>query len=136
MRSRSVRDSLELGVSHFYAEVKRIKAVLDASVATRGRALFLLDEILWGTNTRERQIASREVLRLLLETGAAGAVSTHDLSLATLENELGAAVRNFHFKDQVLDGRMTFDYQLREGVLDTTNALRLLREVGIAIQEQ
>jgi len=130
-----VRDSLELGVSHFYAEVKRIKAVLDAAAAAHGRALFLLDEILWGTNTRERQIASREVLRLLLATGASGAVSTHDLSLAELEQELGSKVKNFHFKDSLTDGQMTFDYRLRPGVLDTTNALRVLRQVGIAIPE-
>ncbi len=133
LTSMRVRDSLELGVSHFYAEVKRIKAVLDAAAAAHGRALFLLDEILWGTNTRERQIASREVLRLLLATGASGAVSTHDLSLASLEQELGAKVKNYHFKDLLTDGRMTFDYRLRQGVLDTTNALRVLRQVGIAI---
>jgi len=135
LTSMRVRDSLELGVSHFYAEVKRIKAVLDAAAAAHGRALFLLDEILWGTNTRERQIASREVLRLLLATGASGAVSTHDLSLAELEQELGSKVKNFHFKDSLTDGQMTFDYRLRPGVLDTTNALRVLRQVGIAIPE-
>ena len=136
LTSMRVRDSLELGVSHFYAEVQRIKAVLDAASAANGRALFLLDEILWGTNTRERQIASREVLRLLLKTGASGAVSTHDLSLASLEQELGGRVKNFHFKDQLVDGKMTFDYRLRDGVLDTTNALRLLRLMGIAIEEK
>ena len=136
LTSMRVRDSLELGVSHFYAEVKRIKAVLDAAGAADGRALFLLDEILWGTNTRERQIASREVLRLLLATGASGAVSTHDLSLAELEQELGSKVRNYHFKDSLTDGRMTFDYRLRQGVLDSTNALRVLRQVGIAIPEK
>jgi DNA mismatch repair ATPase MutS len=136
LTSMHVRDSLEHGVSHFYAEVQRIKAVLDAAAAANGRALFLLDEILWGTNTRERQIASREVLRLLLKTGASGAVSTHDLSLASLEQELGSRVRNFHFKDQLVDGEMTFDYRLRDGVLDSTNALRLLRRMGIAIEEK
>src|SRR5262249_17874559 len=67
LTSMQVRDSLELGVSHFYAEVKRIKAVLDAAAAANGQVLFLLDEILWGTNTRERQIASREVIRLLMK---------------------------------------------------------------------
>jgi hypothetical protein len=136
LTSMRVRDSLELGVSHFYAEVKRIKAILDAAAAAGGQALFLLDEILWGTNTRERQIAAREVLRLLLNTGASGAVSTHDLSLASLEQELGAHVRNYHFKDQLVDGRMTFDYRLRDGVLDNTNALRVLRQVGIDIKDE
>jgi len=135
LTSMQVRDSLELGVSHFYAEVKRIKAVLDAATTAKGHALFLLDEILWGTNTRERQIASREVLRLLLEIGASGAVSTHDLSLASLE-QVSTNVRNYHFKDQLIDGRMTFDYRLRDGVLDTTNALRLMRQVGIPVGEE
>jgi hypothetical protein len=136
LTSMQVRDSLELGVSHFYAEVKRIKAVLDAAAAASGHALFLLDEILWGTNTRERQIASREVLHLLLKTGASGAVSTHDLSLASLGQELDANVKNYHFKDRLVDGEMTFDYRLRDGVLDTTNALRLMRQVGIPIGEE
>jgi hypothetical protein len=135
LTSMRVRDSLELGISHFYAEVKRIKALLDAAATANGRALFLLDEILWGTNTEERQIASRHVLRLLLATGASGAVSTHDLSLASLERELGPEVRNYHFKDLLTDGRMTFDYRLRRGVLETTNALRVLRQEGIEIPE-
>ena len=136
LTSMQVRDSLELGVSHFYAEVKRIKAVLDAAAAVNGQVLFLLDEILWGTNTRERQIASREVIRLLMKTGASGAVSTHDLSLGSLGQELDANVKNYHFKDRLVDGEMTFDYRLRDGVLDTTNALRLMRQVGIPIGEE
>jgi hypothetical protein len=136
LTSMQVRDSLELGVSHFYAEVKRIKAVLDAATTANGHTLFLLDEILWGTNTRERQIASREVLRLLLEAGASGAVSTHDLSLASLDRVLSTNVKNYHFKDQLIEGRMTFDYRLRDGVLDSTNALRLMKQVGIAIGEE
>ncbi|HKD40714.1 MAG TPA: DNA mismatch repair protein MutS, partial [Myxococcaceae bacterium] len=85
---------------------------------------------------RERQIASREVIRLLMKTGASGAVSTHDLSLGSLGQELDANVKNYHFKDRLVDGEMTFDYRLREGVLDTTNALRLMRQVGIPLGEE
>jgi len=135
MTSMRVKDSLEQGVSYFYAEVKRIKAVLDAAAAVKGQALFLLDEILLGTNTRERQIASREVLRLLLGTGACGGVTTHDLSLASLEEEYGGRVRNMHFRDLLVDGKMTFDYRLRPGVVDTTNALRVLRMAGVPVED-
>ncbi len=135
LTSMRVKDSLERGVSYFYAEVQRIKAVLEAAAEAKGQALFLLDEILLGTNTRERQIASREVLRLLLGTGACGAVTTHDLSLAELANEPGVHVVNVHFRDHLEEGRMVFDYRLREGVVDTTNALRVLRMAGVPIEE-
>jgi hypothetical protein len=135
LTSMRVKDSLERGVSYFYAEVQRIKAVLDAAAAAKGQALFLLDEILLGTNTRERQIASREVLRLLLGTGACGAVTTHDLSLAALADEPGMSVVNVHFRDHLEDGKMVFDYQLRPGVVDTTNALRVLRMAGVPVTD-
>lgn len=136
LTSMRVKDSLERGVSYFYAEVQRLKAVLDAASEANGRALFLLDEILLGTNTKERQIASREVLRLLLATGAIGGVSTHDLSLAELEKEASFKLRNVHFRDLVQDGKMTFDYRLREGVVDTTNALRVLELAGIPVSDR
>jgi MutS domain V len=133
LTSMRVQDSLERGVSYFYAEVQRIRAVLDAARAHRGSTLFLLDELLLGTNTRERQIASREILRLLLETDAIGAVTTHDLSLASIAEEPWARVRNVHFRDRLENGRMTFDYRMRDGVVDTSNALRVLAEAGVPI---
>jgi DNA mismatch repair ATPase MutS len=135
LTSMRVKDSLERGVSYFYAEVQRIKAVLDAAAGAKGQALFLLDEILLGTNTRERQIASREVLRLLLSTGACGAVTTHDLSLASLADEHPGRVVNVHFRDHLEAGKMVFDYQLRSGVVDTTNALRVLRMAGVPVED-
>jgi DNA mismatch repair ATPase MutS len=135
LTSMRVKDSLERGVSYFYAEVQRIKAVLDAAAAAKGQALFLLDEILLGTNTRERQIASREVLRLLLGTGACGAVTTHDLSLAVLADEPGMHVVNVHFRDHLEEGKMVFDYKLRRGVVDTTNAIRVLRMAGVPVED-
>ncbi|MDC0707690.1 DNA mismatch repair protein MutS [Stigmatella sp. ncwal1] len=133
LTSMRVKDSLERGVSYFYAEVQRIKAVLDAATEARGQALFLLDEILLGTNTRERQIASREVLRLLLDTGACGAVTTHDVSLAVRDGEPGTHVVNVHFREHLEDGKMVFDYRLRLGVVDTTNALWVLHLAGVPI---
>lgn len=133
--SMRVKDSLERGVSYFYAEVQRLKAVLDEASRAQGRTLFLLDEILLGTNTRERQIASREVLRQLLATGAIGAVTTHDLSLAELEAESAGAVKNVHFRDLLVGGQMTFDYRLQPGVVATTNALRVLAQAGIPVPD-
>ncbi|MEN9799155.1 MAG: hypothetical protein RL653_2851, partial [Pseudomonadota bacterium] len=133
LTSMRVKDSLERGVSYFYAEVQRLKLLLDVASARPGTGLFLLDEILLGTNARERQLASREVLKLLLGHGAVGGVSTHDLALATLAEDPAYKVRNVHFRDEVVDGQMRFDYRLREGVVDTTNALRVMRLAGIPV---
>jgi len=131
--SMRVQDSLSAGVSFFHAEVLRLKAVLEAARGAPRRTLVLLDEILLGTNSGERRVASREVLRLLLEAGALAAVTTHDLGLARLEVEPPGTLRAVHFQDHVEDGRMVFDYLLREGVVRTTNALRLMEQAGIPV---
>ncbi|MEW5737439.1 MAG: DNA mismatch repair protein MutS [Myxococcota bacterium] len=133
MTSMRVKDSLERGVSYFYAEVQRIKTLLDTAKANRDRCLFLLDELFMGTNTKERQVASKQLLLLLLDQGAAGAVTTHDLSLCELAGERPERVKNVHFRDQITDGEMTFDYRLRDGVVQTTNALEVLRRAGIPV---
>ena len=141
-----VQDSLERGVSFFMAELQRLKLVVDAadrlsdSAAAAGgpRLLYLLDEILQGTNTAERQIAARRIIAHLVERGALGAVSTHDLALADAP-ELAAAARAVHLLDTVRDGddgpTMTFDYRVRPGVATTTNALRLMRLVGLGLEQ-
>jgi hypothetical protein len=136
LTSMRVQDSLSAGVSFFHAEVLRLKAVLEAAAAAAGQSLVLLDEILLGTNSGERRVASREVLRLLLEARALGAVTTHDLALARLEAEHPGSIRAVHFQDHVEDGQMRFDYQLREGVVRTTNALRLMQQAGIPVRAQ
>lgn len=125
-----VDDSLARGVSHFYAELQRIKDVLDAS-RSEPPLLYLLDEILHGTNTRERELGARLVVRTLCRRGATGAVSTHDLSLASLAEETAGAVHNVHFTEIIEGEVMRFDFRLRAGPVKTTNALRLMREVGI-----
>jgi len=130
--SMRVRDSLEEGVSHFYAELLKLKRVL-AGLDQPRPLLFLLDEILHGTNSRERRIGARNVLRHLLERGAMGAISTHDLGLVDVGPDLDAKVRKVHFAEQVRDGEMSFDYRLRPGVVQSSNALRLMRMVGIDI---
>lgn len=144
-----ISDSLERGVSFFMAELERLRDVVEAARAagpaiTDGgqpaapRILYLLDEILQGTNTAERQIAARRVIRLLLRCRAIGAVSTHDLTLADAP-DLAAAAQAIHLTEIVVDGpdgaRMTFDYQIREGIARSTNALRLLDMVGLTEPE-
>ena len=128
-----VDDSLEDGVSHFLAELKRLKRVVDGARA--GPILFLLDEILTGTNSEERLTAARIILRHLLRTRAVGAVSTHDLTLASTEL-LKASTRHVHFREEVrlMEGkrRLGFDHVLRDGPATSRNALYLLEMVGLA----
>jgi DNA mismatch repair ATPase MutS len=127
-----IADSLEQGVSHFYAEISKLKMVVDA--ASHGEpVLFLLDEILHGTNSRERQIGARWVLRELLEKGALGAISTHDQELCRLSPELMDRVELVHLRENVADGRMTFDYRVYPGPVTSGNALRLMRIVGLDV---
>jgi MutS domain V len=131
------RDSLAKGVSHFYAELEKLKRVVDGIAAERP-LFFLLDEILQGTNSRERVIGARSVLRHLLERGAMGAISTHDVGLLDLGPELDTRVDKVHFEEQVTESEngksaMSFDYKLRPGVVRSTNALRLMRRVGIDV---
>jgi DNA mismatch repair ATPase MutS len=136
--SMRIDDSLEQGVSHFYAELRRLKGVVDrAKQAPQARppasVLFLLDEILHGTNSRERVIGAAAVVRELLAHGAIGGVSTHDVGITALGNEMGDRVQNAHFEEQVEGETMTFDYVLRPGIVQSSNALRLMRAVGIDV---
>jgi DNA mismatch repair ATPase MutS len=125
-----VSDSLRDGFSYFYAEVRRLKALLDA---TRARpSLFLIDEIFRGTNNRERQIGSRAVIETLAQAqGSEGFVSTHDLELTSLEGE---HVVNLHFREEISPvGEMTFTYRLQKGASPTTNALRIMQLEGLPV---
>ncbi len=131
--SMRVKDSLDEGVSHFYAELQKLKRVVDLAQKPPP-LLFLLDEILHGTNSRERIIGARSVVLGLLERGALGALSTHDLGIADLALAVPGAVKNVHFEEQVADdGTMTFDYRLREGTVQSSNALRLMRAIGLDV---
>ena len=134
--SMRISDSLEHGVSHFYAELQRLKSVIDrAHEDGRPPVLFLLDEILHGTNSRERIIGACAVVRELLARGGLGAVSTHDLGITKLQTELPGRVENAHFEEQVQGDTMSFDYVLRPGIVQSSNALRLMRAVGIDVPE-
>ena len=130
--SMRISDSLSSAVSHFYAEITRLKGVLDATTGDLP-VLFLLDEILHGTNSAERQIGARAVLAELLARGAIGAVSTHDAGLCRLPEPLMGAVEQSHFRESVHNDVMTFDYRLRPGPVVAGNALRLMRLVGLPV---
>lgn len=131
-----VDDSLDGGISYFYAEVKRLKRLLDAA-RERGAApvFFLIDEIFRGTNNRERLIGSRHFVRALGEANCVGVVSTHDLELVKLEAENGR-IRTDHFRETVDAQGLAFDYRLRPGPCPTTNALKIMAREGLPVPEE
>ncbi len=130
--SLRVFDSLQEGHSHFYAEIRRLRQVVELTTGT-SPVLFLLDEILHGTNSHDRRIGAEAVVRNLVARGAIGLVTTHDLALAQIADELGTRAANVHFEDQVEDGVMRFDYRMRAGVVTRSNALALMRAVGLEV---
>src|SRR5690606_22071217 len=127
-------DSLQSGASYFQAELSRLRLVVDHA-GEKPPIFFLLDELLRGTNAKTRHIGARAVVQHLLERGATGLVATHDVALSELEEEKPGKVENVHFTDVIEDGEMIFDYRLRPGVVKTSNALRLLAQVGIEVQD-
>jgi hypothetical protein len=129
----SVSDSVTDGISYFYAEVRRLKALLAAlQEAHAVPVFFLIDEIFRGTNNRERLIGSRAYIHALAGGYGVGVVSTHDLELVKLVHEVNG-VHTMHFRDEVRDGRMVFDYTLRSGPCPTTNALTIMRLEGLPV---
>jgi hypothetical protein len=122
-------DSLEEGQSRFMAEILRIKAILELPRP----ALFLLDELLHGTNSHDRATGAAGIVRALLARRAIGLATTHDLSLAAVANELEPAAANVHFEDRLENGRLVFDYKMREGVVTRSNALDLMRAAGLDV---
>ncbi len=122
-------DSLEEGQSRFMAEIMRLKQILELPAP----ALFLLDELLHGTNSHDRAIGAEGIIRALLAGGAIGLATTHDLSLATMAEQLAPAALNVHFEDRLEGGRLVFDYRMREGVVTRSNALDLMRAAGLDV---
>jgi DNA mismatch repair ATPase MutS len=126
-----VTDSVTDGYSYFYAEVRRLHALLDAQKEPGQLPLFfLVDEIFKGTNNRERLIGSRSFVKALVGRNCVGIISTHDLELVNLAQSV-AKVRNNHFREEVINGQMAFDYILREGPCPTTNALKIMAMEGL-----
>ncbi|RIK89356.1 MAG: DNA mismatch repair protein MutS, partial [Proteobacteria bacterium] len=130
--SLRIFDSLQAGHSHFYAEIRRLHAVVALTAGPRP-VCFLLDEILHGTNSHDRRIGAEAVVRTLVARGAIGLVTTHDLALARIADELAPRAANVHFEDQIVGGRMSFDYRMRPGVVTRSNALELMRAVGLEV---
>ena len=127
-----VVDSLQGGVSRFYAEILRIRQILDQTGGPLP-VLFLIDEFLHGTNSHDRRIGAEALVRGLVDRGALGLITTHDLALAHIAETLAPRAANVHFEDQLEDGRMRFDYVMRPGVVRKSNAIELMRSVGLQI---
>lgn len=125
-------DSLQEGRSGFYTEILQIRRVFQLTEDSAA-LLFLFDELLEGTNSKDRRIGAEGLLKALLSRGAIGVVTTHDLALAEIADSSKGRIRNMHFEDQVRDGKMHFDYKLREGVIAKSNALELMRLMGFEI---
>jgi DNA mismatch repair ATPase MutS len=127
-----VTDSLQGGVSRFYAEILRLRQILDLTGGPLA-VLFLIDEVLHGTNSHDRSIGAQAVVRELAERGAIGLLTTHDLALAGIAESLEGRAVNVHFEDHIEDGRIHFDYIMRPGVVHKSNAIELMRSVGLEI---
>ena len=127
-----IQDSLQSGVSRFYAEITRLGLIMRRADET-SRVLFLIDELLHGTNSHDRRIGAEAIVRGLVERGAIGLVTTHDLALASVATAMGSRGANVHFQDVLENGRLRFDYRMRPGVVEHSNALALMRSVGLDV---
>ena len=130
--SLRIQDSLLDGKSRFYAEITCLKGIV-AQAEDGPPLLFLLDEILQGTNSHDRRIGATELVKGLINRGGLGLITTHDLALTEMVDALAPRARNAHFEDQLTDGQMSFDYKLRDGVVTRGNALALMRAVGLDV---
>ncbi len=127
-----INDSLQDHRSRFFAEISRIRQIVDLTKAG-SPVLFLIDELLSGTNSHDRRIGAAAIVRELMQSNAIGLITTHDLALAHINEDLTAAIANVHFEDQMQDGRMFFDYKLKPGVVTRSNAIELMRAVGLEV---
>jgi hypothetical protein len=126
-----VNDSLREGSSRFYAEITRLRQIFERAGGSTS-LIFLLDELLQGTNSNDRRIGAEGIVRALVNRGAIGLVSTHDLALTDLGG-MQQQIHNVHFQDELEDGRMKFDYKLREGIVTKSNGLALMRSIGLEV---
>ena len=130
-----IQDSLQEGRSRFFAEITRLRAIVDRT-ADPMPVLFLLDELLAGTNSHDRRVGAASIVSGLVKRDAIGLVTTHDLALAELADTLEAGARNVHFSDTFSEGEIRFDYRMRPGVVETSNALELMRAIGLLEHEE
>ncbi|MBU1239304.1 hypothetical protein KKF84_07445 [Myxococcota bacterium] len=131
--SLKVSDSLMQGVSKFYAEIRRMKTILNLSSDPDHPVFFLMDEIFQGTNSHDRQLGAQALFRELIRRGALGLITTHDLALTTPPDDLKNQFVNMHFSDSLLEGKLHFDYRIQEGIVRQSNALELMRSVGLHV---
>ena len=127
-----INDSLQEGSSRFYTEITRLRQIFDLAGADPP-LMFLLDELLQGTNSKDRRIGAEGIVRALVNRGAIGLVSTHDLALTDIGGPVEGHLHNVHFQDELENGRMTFDYKLREGIVTKSNGLELMRSIGLEV---
>jgi DNA mismatch repair ATPase MutS len=132
--SMRLNDSLQGGRSRFFAEITRLRQIVELA-ARPTPVLFLLDELLSGTNSHDRRIGAQAVVRKLLDSGAIGLATTHDLALTEIAVELGDLADNVHFEDHLNGETIGFDFQMRPGVVRKSNALALMRAIGLLVSE-
>lgn len=130
--SMRTQDALHESTSSFYAELKRLKFIIEA-VDRREKVFFLLDEILKGTNSRDRHTGSKALIQQLIQSGGGGLIATHDLELGQLEGQYGGAIENLCIEVETKDGELVFDYKLKKGVSQSFNATQLMRNMGIKV---
>jgi DNA mismatch repair ATPase MutS len=127
-----VNDSLQEGSSRFYAEITRLRHICDLA-EQRPPVLFLLDELLQGTNSKDRLIGAEAVVHELIDSNAIGIISTHDLALTDIQHSGESCLQNMHLQDEIEDGKMKFDYKLRDGVVTKSNGVELMRLIGLKV---
>jgi hypothetical protein len=127
-----INDSLQEGSSRFYAEITRLHQICDLA-EKNPPVLFLLDEILQGTNSKDRLIGAQGVVLALLDSGAIGLISTHDLALTNIGERRDPRFHNVHLQDEIEDGKMKFDFKLQEGVVTKSNGIELMRLIGLKV---
>jgi DNA mismatch repair ATPase MutS len=127
-----INDSLHEGSSRFYAEITRLRQLYSLTEGSLP-LLFLLDELLQGTNSSDRRVGAEGIVRAFVERRAIGLISTHDLALTELHGLDSRALHNVHFEDELENGRLTFDFRLREGVVTRSNGVELMRSIGLNV---
>jgi len=132
MSSMRVSDNLEENTSTFYAELKKLKEIIEA-VNQKQNVFLLLDEILRGTNSGDRHTGSKALIKQLIHHNAAGLIATHDLELAKLADEFPGKIHNYHFDAQVSNDELYFDYKLKRGICQSMNASILMKKIGIEL---
>jgi DNA mismatch repair ATPase MutS len=125
-----INDSLHEGSSRFYAEIMRLRRLFEP--ATRP-LLFLLDELPQGTNSADRRVGAHGVIRALIRRGAIGLISTHDLALTDTDELPEGALENAHFQDELIDGKLKFDFKLHAGIVTKSNGIELMRSIGLDV---